>query len=150
MSLSVGYDAGFGVNEFGQPKITSEIELVKNVLLTVLFMKPGQFPSLPMIGMNIEDRLYNFYDEINVDGMKQELIQQCAALGVYLNEGYIQFKKKKYKGQPSMLIQVHGQESYPKGYLSDTISNVNAYQIGITYDHLKNLLCDIQSFGGET
>ena len=47
---SIGYDGTFELNEFNEPKLASEIEVVKNIILTVLFFKPGQYPSLPTIG----------------------------------------------------------------------------------------------------
>lgn len=143
MNLDIGYDAAFDLNEFGQARITSEVELIKNVLLFVLFSRKGQYPSLPTIGMDIGSRLYEFYDEIDPDELRSELVQQCSALGIYFENQSIVIRKKKYRGQPSMMIQISGNESYPNGYLRDTISNVSNYTIGITYDDLKKLLYDV-------
>ena len=106
MSTLVGYDAAFGLNEFQQPKIMSEIEVVKNVFLTVLFGKRGQYPSLPMIGMDLGSRLYSQYDEIDCSNLSDEITEQCSALGVYLHANAIQIRKEKYRGQPSLLIQI--------------------------------------------
>ena len=61
---SIGYDTTFELNEFNEPKLRSEMETLKNVLLFVLFTKPGQYPSLPTVGLNIGSSLYEFYDEI--------------------------------------------------------------------------------------
>lgn len=147
---SVGYDAAFELNEFNQPKLFSEVELVKNVVLYVLFSKKGQYPSLPFVGMDITSRLYSFYDELNIDEMKAELISQCAALGVYVQSGMIQMKKTKYRGQPSLMINISGKESYPPGYLRDNATSNDTYLIGITYDSLNQLIYNVRAVqGGE-
>lgn len=139
----IGYDAAFGLNEFGQPRLMSEIEVVKTVLMVVLLGNKGMIPSLPWIGMNIDDRLYNFYDDIDPESLKSEIVQQCAALGVYFQNESIQITKMRFRDQPSMYITIRGRESYPDGYMRDSVSNIHVYQIGITYDQLKKLLVDI-------
>lgn len=145
MSTLVGYDAAFGLNEFQQPKIMSEIEVVKNVFLTVLFGKRGQYPSLPMIGMDLGSRLYSQYDEIDCSNLSDEVIEQCSALGVYLHANAIQIRKERYRGQPSLLIQISGKESYPSGYMRDTTKVTNGYRIGITYDDLNRMLYSVST-----
>ena len=62
---SIGCDVTFELNEFNNPRIKSEIETLKDIILFILFSRPGQYPSLPQIGLNIRDYLYDFYDEIN-------------------------------------------------------------------------------------
>lgn len=145
---SVGYDAAFELNEFNQPKLISEIELVTDVVLFVLFAKKGQYPSLPWIGMDIGSKLYSFYDELDVEQLKSELISQCSALGVYVQDGTVQFKKTKYRGQPSLLINVSGKENYPDGYMRDTIGVGDTYRIGITFDQLNQLIYDVKAVQG--
>lgn len=144
MSTSVGYDASLSLNEFGQPKLMSEIEVVKNAVLTAMFSRRGQYPSLPMIGMDIGSRLYSLYSEVDCDELKDELIQQCSALGVYLQSNVVQIRKQLYRGQPSLLIQIAGQQSYPAGYMRDTVSKTNGYRIGITYDDLNQMIYSLK------
>ena len=144
-SWSIGYDAAFELNEFNQAKLVSEVELVKNVVLFILFSRKGQYPSLPNIGMDIGAKLYSFYDELNVEEMQSELTTQCAALGVYIQSGQVQFKKTKYRGQPSLLIHIEGKETYPPGYMRDDVSRQDAYMIGITYDALHNMIYNVNA-----
>lgn len=140
---SIGYDGTFELNEFNEPKLASEIEVVKNIILTVLFFKPGQYPSLPTIGMNIQNLLYSFFDEIDTDKLTQQLIEQCSALGVYFSNGSIVMKKLIYRNQPSLLINVKGTQIYPVGYKKDSINNVNTYLIGITFDEMNKMVYNI-------
>lgn len=139
-SASLGYDATFELNEFNQPRIRSEIEVVKNIIMFILFTKPGQYPSLPMIGLDIEGMLYSFYDEINTDKIKENLIKQCNALGYYFDAGMVAIEKMIYKNQPSLLIHVEGTETYPDGYMKDNINNSDRYLIGITFDELNKMI----------
>lgn len=140
---SVGYDTTFELNEFSEPRIRSEVETLKDVLLFVLFSKPGQYPSLPTIGMDIGTNLYEFYDEINVDEIKTKLIQHCSMLGAYINDGQILIKKLMYKGQPSLIIHIEGTESFPSTYKHDNIGTSNRYMIGITYDELNKMIYNV-------
>ncbi len=145
----LGYDGTFKLNEFSQPKVISEIELVKNVLLYVLFTKPGQYPSLPNIGMDIETLLYSFYDELDTNDLTKDICAQCNALGFYFNNGTIQIKKIKYQNIPSLIIYVEGTEIFPDSaiYLSDVNNqlNSNKYMIGITFDELNKMVYNVSN-----
>lgn len=136
---TMGYDLTFGVNDFNEPKLSSEIETIKNVLLFVLFSRPGQYPSLPSIGMDIEQYLYSFYDDLDEDDLKSQIISQCELLGQYIDDHTIQIKKELYKGQPSLAINVNGTVSYPKGYKWDRRKQYPGFQIGITLDESKQV-----------
>lgn len=146
--FGIGYDTTFELNEFGQPRIRSEIELIKDVILFILFGKPGQYPSLPNIGMDIQSLLYSFYDELDVEDLKDQLKSQCEILGVYFNSGVVDFRKVKYRGKPSLMIHIEGKESYPDGYMKDSINNSNRYLIGITFDELNKMIYNISTEGG--
>lgn len=143
LNTVIGYDTTFELNEFREPKIKSEIEVVKDIILFILFSKEGQYPSLPKIGLNIRSYLYSFYDDLNVMELKSELIHQCEALGCYFDMNMINIRKKRYNNQPSLLINVYGTEKYPNGYMKDHIRN-NGYLIGITYDELKRMIYDVK------
>lgn len=141
--ITIGYDSTFELNEFNNPRIRSEIETVKNIILTILFMKPGQYPSLPQIGIDIESMLYSFYDEINTEDLKQKIIVQCEALGVFFNKGNIGILKTKYKGQPALLIHIEGEEIYPSGYKKDNNRDTKKYLIGLTFDEVSKFIYNI-------
>lgn len=142
---NIGYDCTFELNEFNEPKISSELETIKNVLLFILFGKPGQYPSLPQIGIDINSYLYEYYDEIDTAELQQKIISQCKALGVYINNGSINIRKAIYKNQPSLLITISGVETFPPEYKCDRgVKNKN-YLIGITYDEMKKMIYNINT-----
>ncbi len=147
-ALGIGYDTTSELNEFGQPRIRSEIELIKDVILFVLFAKPGQYPSLPQIGLDIGTMLYSFYDEVDEVKLKTQIIEQCSVLGVFFDKNIINIKKLMWRGSPSLLIHIEGKEQYPPGYMKDRVQNSTKYLIGITYDEFKNMIYNVNSQGG--
>jgi hypothetical protein len=147
---NIGYETTFELNEFNQPRIRSELENVKDAVLFILFSKPGQYPSLPNIGLDLQGLLYSFYDEIDTNDLKQKIISQCEALGTYFDKGVIEIKKTKYKNQPSLMIHIEGTESFPSGYMKDYITeSKNQYLIGITYDELNRMIYNINERSSE-
>lgn len=143
-SIQVGCDTTFELNEFGEPRMRSELETVKDILLFILFTKPGQYPSLPTLGYDIGSKLYSFYDDIREDDIIEDVCSQCEALRPYFNNGQIALKKDKYNDQPSMLISISGSESFPAGYRNASRNNNSRYMIGITYDDLHKMIYDVK------
>lgn len=146
---SIGYDGTFELNEFNQAKISSEIETAKNALLFILYAKPGQYPSLPFIGLDLESILFSFYDELDIDDLKNKIAEQCKMLGIYIHNNVIDIKKTKYQGQPSLMIHIEGLELYPNGYMADSVGNSTKYLIGITYNDLGKMIYNINTERGD-
>lgn len=146
LSPMVGNDLTFEVNEFGKARLCEELETVKNALLTVLFMKPGQYPSLPQLGLNIQNLLYMFYDDIDEKELEQNIVSQCAALSLYFQQGDISVKKMKYKNMPSLIIRIksstadtHSQQRL----LKSNKERGKAFYIGLSVDEMQNMLVNI-------
>ena len=95
----------FGINDFNQPKIQSPKESIINDILMILFGKPGFYPSIPTLGIDISKYLYEFEDEISTDLLKDELSEQCSELVEGLQTGDIDIVITEYKGN-AMLIFV--------------------------------------------
>lgn len=143
-SIQVGCDTTFELNEFGEPRIRGELETVTDMLLFILFTKPGQYPSIPNIGYDLDSKLYTFYDDINEDSIIEDICSQCEALRPYFNNGQIGLRKDMYNNQPSLLISIRGQEKYPKGYRNADKNKDVRYMIGMTYDELHKMIYDIK------
>lgn len=131
--LSSGFDATFDLNKFSAPRLISTDELAKNIIFFILFSKPGTYPSLPMIGMDIEKYLYSFYDEINVDDIKSQLISQCSFLEQYFSSNDISISKSIKDNKPSLDIKINYSPMK-----EDT--KLKSYHIGITYDELNQMI----------
>ena len=57
-SQMLGYDVLLDTDSMYKPKVISSFEMIVNSILTILFMKPGQYPSIPELGINIESYLF--------------------------------------------------------------------------------------------
>ena len=50
---TIGYDTPLELNDLHKPKVLSSFEMCINIILTLLMMKPGQYPSIPELGIDI-------------------------------------------------------------------------------------------------
>ena len=62
----IKHELTFGIDNFGKQNMLSKSESVAQVLINLLFMRPGQMPSLPHLGINIKQYLYKFEEDIDV------------------------------------------------------------------------------------
>lgn len=94
----------FGLNNFNEPKMFNESETKINNILALLFMRPGAYPSLPNLGINIGKYLYMFFDEINCEKIKSDIASQCIEFLDYIEDGTLDVMKTVYQGRPLLLI----------------------------------------------
>lgn len=137
----IGLDCTFELDQFSRPRLRSEAELIKNTVLFILFTKPGEYPSLPFIGLDIGNLLYSFYDEINEVDLADEIIAQCNALGKYFQNGTIIIRKIRYRNQPSLMI--HIETNSINSLIGEKNTESYQYQIGITFDELNDLIYNV-------
>lgn len=142
---TIGFDTTFELSEFNEARIRSEMETIKNVLLFILLSKPGAYPSIPQIGLDIETMLYSYFDELDVADLKNKLIEQCSALGAYINAGLIDIKKLIYRNKPSLIIHIEGTDVFPASYKNDQVGDSTRFMIGITYNDLQELIYNVNS-----
>lgn len=142
----VGYDCTFELDEFNKPRLCSETETVKNTVLFILFSRPGQYPSLPNIGMDIRNMLYTYYDEIDERILEDKLIEQCAALGQYFDNGNIVIRKMIYRKMPSLLIHIKtdgGDTIVTKKVAANKLDRSLEFYIGLSVNEINELLYNI-------
>lgn len=101
-----GIDPSFALNDFKTPLYYNESETVARNILFVLFGKPGFYPSMPTLGMNIQRLLYNFEDDINVSDIKVKLMSQCSAFYNEVADNSFDVYKKVKNGQMYLLIKI--------------------------------------------
>jgi hypothetical protein len=108
MSDTFKHEVGFGVDNFQQPKILSPQETVAQIILNLFTMRPGGYPSLPHIGINIRDYLYSLDDAIDVEGLKEKIYTQCSAIMSFVSIGDVQVLviPNPNDGQSILLIMI--------------------------------------------
>ena len=97
-------EVDFGVDNFGDPKLLSPDDTIVQLLLNILFMRPGQLPSMPHIGIDIRSKLYSFVDELDTEELKQDIISQCRALMPYLNLDTLSVNVVDYNNDSVLVI----------------------------------------------
>ena len=63
-------EVDFGFDNFGKQKILSNKDSIAQLFRNLLFLVPGQLPSLPHIGINITKYIYKLVDDINLENLK--------------------------------------------------------------------------------
>lgn len=101
-----GVEPSFGTNSFNQAKYKNETETVANSILALLFGKPGFFPSMPELGIDIQKTIYMFWDEIDTDVLKAQIVAQCSEFKSYVNDGSLDIVKSIYNNQPLLLVVI--------------------------------------------
>lgn len=100
-------EPAFGQNDFRKPRVLEGPEVVVQSVLMVLFGKPGCFPSIPELGMNI--RQYRIFDTSTVDteAIADTLAMQCGLIrdGLIKDTPEVSISTTN-TGEPVLLIQI--------------------------------------------
>ena len=128
--MNYGIDPTFATNDFSVVKYLNQSETIAMNILTILFGKPGFYPTLPTLGMNIQSLLYNFNDEINISAIKTKLVSQCAAFYDAVREETFDMRFVNKSGQEYLLIILP----------VITVSKKNVLTIGITLSNDKSAI----------
>lgn len=102
--MAGGVDPSLGVNNFGKAKIKNESESVANALLNLLFARPGSFPSMPNLGIDLPSIMYQFWDTIEPDVLKAKIAAQCERFQFYVDNGELNIQKSSYMDKPLLII----------------------------------------------
>lgn len=86
-------DPTFGINEFGKPLILTETQTYVNNFLMLLLGRPGFFPSIPNIGIDIGQYLYMPTDELNTEQLKSKIAFQCTDFLPFISDGRFEIIK---------------------------------------------------------
>ena len=129
----LGYDAVLDVDEFTKPKVISTFQLCVNAILTLLFMKPGQYPSIPDLGIDIESYLHEYSDDKTIPRkILDALNDQCNRLQI-TGVTYDVYFDKTYNGINALIVNIKATDRL--AYVSES----NNVIIGISYDKLNRL-----------
>ena len=129
-----GVEPSFGINSFNRAKYKNESETIANAFLNLLFGKPGYFPSMPNLGLDIQSKLYSFWDELDTDVLKASIVSQCTAFKEYINDNSLDIIKSSYNNQPLLLIVIPIEIDMSKSNLV----------IGITIDGSNSIVYNYQ------
>ena len=125
----------FGLNDFKTPKMMTKNDVLVNTILMICFGKPGFYPSLPELGLNIQQYFYGFEGELDCGQIKAALAIQCSMLAEDISTGAIDVQKSvTADGRNALLITTPTTES---------VSN-NILVIGISTDTSGTMIYNYQ------
>lgn len=128
----------FGVNDYNKPKFLTAKESYMTDVLMILLGKPGFYPSIPSLGMDIHSLLYKFEDEIDPDGIKSELIAQCNELDENIEMNSIEVVTTNYNGQLMLIFVLPVIDDTKEVYLALGISLNEKGDIIFKYNEIKD------------
>jgi len=130
---SLGYDVLFDVDSSNKPKVISTFQLCINSILTLLFAKPGNFPSIPELGIDVEQYLLDYADNSRIPAeIKNKLVDQCNKLQIIGIDIEV-FVDIDQSGNNVLVLKITGTDKLTYG------SDNNRVFIGITYDNLNRI-----------
>lgn len=99
-------DPQFGVDHYNRAKVLNESQTLVANILTLLFGRPGFYPSLPHIGMNIQQYFYMFEDDFDINFVKAQLASQCKDFIDVISNGEFDIIKSHYNDQPFLIFVI--------------------------------------------
>lgn len=102
----IGHEVLFDLDNFKKPKILSLKETVVQSLVNLFFMRPGNIPSMPHIGLNITQYLYMTEREFNPEEIKAQIYNQCSELISFIVLGELNIFVTKYKEQDVLIFSI--------------------------------------------
>ena len=95
-----------GQDEFRKPKVLTGWDALLQTILVVLFGRPGCFPSIPELGMNIQKYRYVQENNLDVEGLKTEFAKQCGLISTAIDASEIDIKTTRSANGDLMLVFV--------------------------------------------
>ena len=75
----VFYEPAVGLDSFRKPLVYEDWQVVAQSIIIVLFGRPGFYPSIPQLGVHIQDLMYEKIDDIDTDNLRGILAHQLEA-----------------------------------------------------------------------
>lgn len=104
--MALPKDVSYGLDDFQRMKVYSESESIARYILTILLTRPGNYPGLPHIGLNVKQLLYDDLNEFNATSLKEQIYDQCSALLPHIVGDDVYAGLIEYNGTTFLLIRV--------------------------------------------
>ena len=91
------------INSFDKPTELNDVAAWSQLMLNLLFLKPGTYPSMPDMGIGIEQYQYEFLDDA-IDELSAKIITQQQTYLPDIPLDNIQVSKYDNNGHPTLII----------------------------------------------
>ena len=93
------------INSFDNPTELTGIKAWSQLILQLIFMQPGTYPSLPEMGVGIEDYQYDFMDDV-LSQLAADIIQQQRTYLSDIPLTAVTVEPRDVRGETIMLIML--------------------------------------------
>ena len=100
------YEHVLDLDDFKKPKVLTDWEGIVFSVITVLFGKPGFYPSIPELGLNIQKYRNTLTDMVDPDELKAALIYQCSKIGDELENNGLEIYKSHQGTRDFIVISI--------------------------------------------
>lgn len=98
----------FDINGLGKQKVLTEAESYYKQLLLLLFLRPGDYPSLPDLGVNISKEIrYKNMDHLTGGYLKDKIVTQIRKYAPEIDLQDMNVLQAKYKGEWYLILEFH-------------------------------------------
>lgn len=130
----LNYDVLLDYDSTYKPKVISTFQMCVNTIITLLMMKPGQYPSIPELGIDIDQYLHEYADDKSIPAtIMNKLYDQCNRLNMALGLQITCDIDRLSNGMNALIVTVTTNEYLAYGSESGKVI------IGITYNELNDL-----------
>ena len=100
----VFYEPAFGLDSFRKPLVYEDWQVVAQSIIIVLFGRPGFYPSIPQLGVHIQDLIYEKIDDIDTDNLRGILAHQLEVFSDIIQSDDMKIAIKNTTGGNPVLI----------------------------------------------
>ena len=136
------YEPAFGLDKFRKPLVYEDWEVVAQSILIVLFGRPGFYPSIPQLGIHIQDYMNERLDMIDTDELRGKLMYQLSIISDLIQTDDIKIVTKKLVGynSPALIIFIPIYKGEDKNNIAVSIVQSSKDSVSYNYEIVDSSL----------
>lgn len=136
------YEPAFGLDKFRKPLVYEDWEVVAQSIIIVLFGRPGFYPSIPQLGIHIQDYMNERLDMIDTDELRGKLMYQLSIISELIQTDDIKIVTKKLVGynSPALIIFIPIYKGEDKNNIAVSIVQSSKDSVRYNYEIVDSSL----------
>ena len=136
------YEPAFGLDKFRKPLVYEDWEVVAQAIIIVLFGRPGFYPSIPQLGIHIQDYMNERLDMIDTDELSGKLMYQLSIISDLIQTDDIKIVTKKLVGynSPALIIFIPIYKGEDKNNIAVSIVQSSKDSVKYNYEIVDSSL----------
>lgn len=137
----VFYEPAFGLDYFRKPLVYEDWQAVAQSIIIVLFGRPGFYPSIPQLGVHIQDLMYEKIDNIDTDHLRGVLAHQLEVFSDIIQSDDMKIAiKSTTGGNPVLVIALPIYTGDERSAVAVTITATEDGSIQYNYEKIDDSL----------